>query len=398
MAKKEKPKKLDDELEQGLLESKDGTKPKAKSTSKKSASKSKKKKALTSKKKSTKSKAKNILKKRGKPKKRGRKRGSKNTKRNWYVYIRSLVWKERQGYKGHFDSYFGEDFLWVVREINNECRATEERCSDETILEWFDTIADLYLENQRREKPDIPTKYFSPVPYWELPHMNWDEFDTFLHVRSDLIMPPSHTFEVTDYLRNQDRGYAVWFRDWVNYCNEHHRENEWDNSSDVQAHFKMTDSEYDEELKQWFIEIISCTSSGTTDDFGFNPNDSDASDWKSPEDEPQAGEETDEETDVPKEKEPEKDTTQEPKKGTEEDTEILKAKRRKAKAEAEEAESKATTAKEKAKEAKLTNLYKEKAEAKDDIKFWKELNDKKETDSAIKRLKSIQAKIDKILE
>ena len=306
-------------------------------------------------------------KKRGRPAKRGRKKGSKNKVRNTYIYIRSLCWK---AHKHEYDSYFNEEFLRIVKEVHNQCKAQENDnvCTDEDFLNFFDEIKREFEEEgkERRKKPFIPEDFYrEPTEYWEIAEVPFEGLENWVWIHSPLIMPAPHKVQVLDYATTTEeryKGYADWFSYWVDFCNRVHIDNGWhDGSDECRIFFKITDAYVNpEDDTQWFIDVLPCTVDGIIDDFGFEPKRGDG-EWTPPEDKPIPPP-----TPPPVPPVPPFDF---------------------------EAEKKKAEIEEYKKEKLLERLLKMKEDVREDIKMWKELEDDEKYAESLKEFKDINDQI-----
>lgn len=331
------------------------------------------------------------LKKRGRPKKRGRKRGTKNRIVNNYIHTRSVCWKK---YKDYFEGFFDPDFIWIVRQVHIECKSQPTQCPDDKIFQFFDIIYEQWKNEKRREQPEIPEGLLTPLPYYEIDGITWERLDSYLWIVADMICPFPHEFEMIDYVNREEyikeekqiarrkakektkgrysqTAYQKWFAKWVNWCNKIHSEKGIHDSSEILIHFKFTASEWNKELERWECYLVPCTSSGIIDSFGYTPD----------------TENDVENFDLPDEPEPVIPET--PVTPTTEPVVTGKTDW--------EAEKKRIEIEEYKKKELLSRLLEAKKFQLDEIKMWKDIGEKEELKNAITKLKQINQQIDSLL-
>jgi hypothetical protein len=302
---------------------------------------------------------------------RGRPIGSRNTRVNQYIRIRSLIWRER---KDQYQSYFDPELLDIARRVNDECKTAGTDCDDELILSFHDS----YSEGGRQYPvPVINPSLFKPQPYWEIKNVSDFAIEAAnIYFYSPMLIAPPSGFRSIDYANyvdhdgrrrlSLDRGYRKYFKEWVDWVNEYYRDQDIDDSDLIEVYFKLLKPTWDEEKGFWVVEIVSCTSDGRVTSFGFVP--SGAGDFTTegipptpPVEEPQ-----------PSETIPEQQPTVNP--PTREQVEIEQLQ----------------------KDKELERLEKMKIDAREDVKLWKEMDDQEEYEAAKKRLKEITKDIDKL--
>lgn len=319
---------------------------------------------------------------------RGRPIGSRNTRVNQYIRIRSVIWANR---KDQYDSYFDPKLLTLARRVNDQCKTAGTECDDELILTFHDEWSE---GGDRYPLPLIDPTLFSPTPYWEIKNVSdfaIENANIFFY--SPMLIPPPSGFRSIDYASyitadgrqrlSLDRGYRRYFKQWVDWVNSVYRSRDINDSEFIDVYFKLLEPEWNEDRKLWVVQIVSCTSDGRVYDFGFDPNDPDQSesDFISPEDaaEPPIA------TDVPLQLPPESVPTTSPTVPSREQIEAEALKKEKER----ELEKKK-------KDDQLELLQKLKDDAKSDYKFWKEMDDQEEMDAAKARIKDITKQIDSL--
>jgi hypothetical protein len=343
----------------------------------------------------------------GRPKKRGRKKkyykkkkkkstglqGKKGFGSNVsYNRVRSLLWKE---HKNEFSSY--QDFISntvgedgqkikgssIVSKVYAECKSLE--CSDEDILIIYRQSNE---QSPDDEKPQLPSDYYMPRPYWELLTEDlWDGMDERLWVDAPMIITAPTYFlgilgedrcvdkdnQVTDIVNcDTKKGDKIvlgkkWrFQVFVDSFNVAQAQGIMSSSEEV-PHVMFIGKDGENETywnpitKQWEIELVICTKTEDINSFGFVPSD----------DVQEIDADLIPEPQVPEEKEEDK-----------KDKEISPVQQ----AEIKEIE----------KTGKLSRLELKKKGVMEEVKLYKEIGEKKEMADAIKRLKAINKEIDKI--
>ena len=335
---------------------------------------------------------------------------------NNFNYIRALIWAE---YGLDYVSYFDPEFIRVIREVYNECKAVGRECSDRDILLIYDDVR----ENPQRPYPYIEEDLFqSARQYYEILDVEFNLFPAYLWISSPMIIPEPSEFIVTQYYNkegNTDKGYKKYFKEFVDWANKATREKNEGNvdSSDVDIYIKFTQPEYDEEKQRWESEIFICTEEGIMFSFGFVP--------KGREFEHDAGEEFIEpieetleidgetvkpivEKEKPIEPTPIPLTPEQIKKKQKSNSELFSAlinlttKYEQLEKKAEKEKEKQKKAKQKAKDTskkkdnELKRLQKIKKEIQSTIRLYKNIGDKKRLNKALKDLDDVMNKIKKL--
>jgi hypothetical protein len=303
-------------------------------------------------------------------KKRGRPIGSRNKRVNQYVYIRSLIWKER-GSK--YKSFFDPELISMAKRLNDECKTLGTDCDAGLILHFHDE----WIEGGNR----YPLPNISPIlleirPYWEIKDItDFASAQANIMFYSPMLIAPPSEFRSVDYgsYRTSEggrdysiyRGYSEYFKEWVDWCNEQYRNAGVTDSEEIEIYFKIIPpTEFDEQRGFWIVEIVSCTSDGRISSFGFTPTGSGGEgEFTSPE----------EETTIIQHPQSVQEQVQQ--------TETLQEK---------------IQAEEYRKDKELERLLKMKEDAKDDYKFWKDMDDRDEMEESKKRIKEITTLIDNL--
>lgn len=325
---------------------------------------------------------------RGTGRRRGRPIGSRNTRVNQYIRIRSLIWQKR---KEQYESYFDPALLNISRRVNDECKTAGTDCDDDLILTFHDEWAE---GGSQFPIPFINPVLLYPQPYYEIKSVADFAIESAnIYFYSPMLIAPPSGFRSLDYAAyttddgvrrlSLDRGYQRYWKEWVDWVNAVYRELEVDDSEDIDVYFKLLAPEWDEERKMWIVLVVSCTPDGRVYDFGFEPTgdgDQSTADFIRPEDAAAPPISTTP-TDVP----PPQIPTTTPRVVTREEIE----------SEALKKEKEQELVK-KRKDADLDRLLKMKADAISEVKLWKELDDKEEYEIAKTRLRSINKDIDKL--
>jgi hypothetical protein len=189
---------------------------------------------------------------------------------NNFNYIRALIWRE---FQFDFAGYFDPEFIRIVKEVYNECKAVGRECTDADIFEIYDEVTD----NPKRPYPYIGEDLFqSTRQYYEILDVEFSLFPAYLWITSPMIIPPPSEFIVTQYYNkdgNTDKGYKKYFREFVDWANNATRAKNNGNvgSEDVEIFIKFTQPEYNEAERRWESEIFICTEEGIRFSFGFVP-------------------------------------------------------------------------------------------------------------------------------
>lgn len=344
----------------------------------------------------------------GRPKKRGRKKkyykpvkkrknkvqSNKGFGSNVsYNRVRALLWRT---HKEDFASY--RDFISnnkdadgnkvkgssIVSQVYLQCKTLE--CSDEDILL-------IYTQFKGQDKegipPELPADYFIERPYFQLATENlWDGMDERIWIFSPMLITPPSSFlgvlgedrciDSDNQIKDLNKcdidkgdkfvnGKKELFLPFIRYCNQFQHQGIYETSEEV-PHVKFMGIDEDNEkpywndsMNRWEIQIVPCNPFGDIEDYGFNP---DSIDQTIPD-----------EDDLP---------IIEPPTPTPETIEPESKKLEQVKIE----EAKKT--------GKVERLEMKKKGMIDEIKMWKDIGDKKEMASAIKKLKDINSKIDKL--
>jgi len=189
---------------------------------------------------------------------------------NNFNYIRALIWRE---FGLDYVGYFDPEFIRIIKEVYNECKAVGQECNDLDILEIYDEVVD----NPQRPYPYIQEDLFENTrQYYEILDVEFNLFPAYLWITSPMIIPPPSQFIVTQYYDregNTDKGYKKYFREFVDWANNATRAKNNGNvgSEDVDIYIKFTQPEYNETERRWESEIFICTQEGIKFSFGFLP-------------------------------------------------------------------------------------------------------------------------------
>lgn len=303
---------------------------------------------------------------------RGRPIGSRNTRVNQYIRIRSLIWKER---KDLYKSYFDPALLDIARRVNDECKTAGTDCNDEVVLSFHD---EMEQGGRKYPLPILNPSLFNPRPYWEIKNVSdWAIESANIYFYSPMLIAPPSGFRSLDFANyidadgrkrlSLDRGYRRYFKEWVDWVNTYYRDEDINDSELMDVSFMCLPAEWDEEKGFWIVEIVSCTPDGRISDFGFTPTT--GGDFTSPQPTfKQQGEQ-----------QPQQTTQQQPQQQPPPTRTVEQV-------EAEQLE----------KDREFARLKLMKDEAKEDYKFWKADGDTEEADAAKQRIKEITKQIDNL--
>lgn len=304
---------------------------------------------------------------------RGRPIGSRNSRVNQYIRIRSLIWKNR---KDQYSSYFDPALLDISRRVNDECKTAGMDCDDNLILSFHDEWAE---GGRQYPLPSLNPFLLRPQHYWIIKDVaDFGIESANVYFYSPMLIAPPSGFRSLDYASYIDydgttrlsfeRGYRRYFKEWVDWVNSYYRENNIDDSELVEVYFMCLQPVWDESRGYWIVEVVSCTSDGRIDNFGFTPTgdgEQSTEDFQVPQPPTQTIPE-------PQPQQPQQPTTPPP--PTREQVEAIALQ----------------------KEKELERLLVMKKDAKDDYKFWKEEGDAEEVADAKKRIKEITKQIDNL--
>ncbi len=319
--------------------------------------------------------------KRRTPKKRGRPIGSRNTRINQFIRIRSLIWKNR---KEQYSNYFDPKLMDIARRINDECKTGGTDCDDALILTFHDEWS---VGGRQYPIPVLNPSLFRPKSYWEIKDVSDFAIESAnVYFYSPMLIAPPSGFRSINYANYVDfqgrkrlsleRGYRRYFKEWVDWVNTYYREMGIEDSEDIEVYFMLLPAEWDEEKGFWVVEIVSCTSDGRASSFGFMPTGE--------------GDQSTDDFTVPLEVLPESQpspSTKKAKKTKPDDTKQMVS------GFPLDEQIRADALK---KEKQLERLIKIKEDAKNDYKFWKDAGDNEEVQSAKIRIKDITSQIDKL--
>ena len=192
---------------------------------------------------------------------------------NNFNRIRSIIWKE---YGLDFKNYFDPDFISRVKDVYRECKSRNSDCSETEILLIYDEVSD----NPQRQFPAITESLYGDegqMPYYELISEDFVKYPSYLWIISPMILPPPSEFVTASYYNsdgNSDKGYAKYFKEFIDWCNNATKEsvgNSNIDSSDIEIFVKFTKPQYDTLKQRWWTEIFICNSQGDRFSFGFEP-------------------------------------------------------------------------------------------------------------------------------
>lgn len=188
---------------------------------------------------------------------------------NNFNSIRALLWRN---HKADFKGYFDPDFIRIVQEIYNDCKALGVTCTDDVILEKYGELQ----TDDKRPQPIIDAELLEPQIYFQIKDVQFAEFEPYLWIVSPMIIAPPSEFRVTSYYTktgDTTKGYNRYFREWVDWCNHATREQfgSEGGTDEIEIYFRFMPVEYNAALKRWQTEIVICTPSGQVFDFGFKP-------------------------------------------------------------------------------------------------------------------------------
>jgi hypothetical protein len=252
----------------------------------------------------------------GRPKKRGRKKKyykpkSKSKKsvskkgfssNVTYNRVRQVLWENHKddfpNYRAFISNKVDADGkkiagTSIVSLVFRECKSLE--CNDEDILSIYRQFRE---QDQDDSPPLIPTEWYFPMGYWQiLTDDFWSGMEERLWIVSPLLTDPDYFLGIlgsdiyvnkdnkrityTEYLKDKEgkivRGKKWRFKEWVDWCNELQTQKLLEGSDQV-PHFRFSGKSDEEDScywnpieKRWEVRIISCTSFGETEDYGFEP-------------------------------------------------------------------------------------------------------------------------------
>lgn len=255
----------------------------------------------------------------GRPKKRGRKKNYYKSKKKdkvvskkssssktTYSRVRHVIWENHKddfpNYRAFISNEVDENGIKIkgssiVSQVYRECKSLE--CNDDDILAIYRTLRG---QNPDDLPPQIPYDYYEPRGYWQIITEDfWNGMEERLWVvSSDLLIDPDFFLGVlgNDVYVNEDsekisfeefekgKGRLVqgkkWrFQEWVDWCNSLQLQHLVQGSDEV-PHFRFAGVDdltnecyWNNVTKRWEIRIISCTSFGESETFGYIPEEPD---------------------------------------------------------------------------------------------------------------------------
>lgn len=203
-----------------------------------------------------------------------------------YNKVRKYLWSK---YKHEFASY--QDFMRndidesgksipkssIASKVYNELKSKGKGYPQNSI----DAAYKRYKkENQRfltaeeineRLSSLLDYNLLEPNDYWEIgEEAVWDIIPTEVYVDASRILPEPNYMAALKFhgeagFRHRDR-----FNDWIRHLNQLQVEGRWGHST-VYPAFMFTPVEWDKELNSWFTTLLSVTSSGDEEDWGWSP-------------------------------------------------------------------------------------------------------------------------------